>query len=171
MTVKWSDALVDITWPNGPSYLPDAVFSGSYCWQYIVIWLCTWVLDSQDSIAWFGRKEKHGGCSASWKCFPFVDMFSLTLFCFMQPEVNTTLLVVQTVLPAMSHFCQFHTLNTNCSLVLTNAPLWSLGYLSNTPSLSETWCFCLNSLLQTPIHFSCVLLLHPSCSKSRLSNY
>lgn len=94
------------------------------------------MLDSQDSIAWSGRKEKHGGFLPSWNCFPYVDMLSVTLFCVMKTELNMTLLVVQTILPAMSHLCQVHTLNTNCSLALSITLMLQFGVQDT--SLAET---------------------------------
>lgn len=38
--------------------------------------------------------------------FPYVDMFCVTLPGVMKTELNMTLLVVQTTLPATSHLCQ-----------------------------------------------------------------
>lgn len=38
-------------------FCSPAAFSASCCWQYIVISRCTWMLDSQDSIVWSGRRK------------------------------------------------------------------------------------------------------------------
>lgn len=98
------------------------LLSGSNCWQYIVIWLCTWVLDIQICIIWSGRREKRGGCLSSWKCFPYVDMF-----CVMKTELNMTLHVVQTILPTIlpvsyvpgSHYKH----KLSCSSLVNRTPL------------------------------------------------
>lgn len=42
---------------QAPHLCFSAAFSASCCWQYIVIARCTWVLDSQDSIVWSGRRK------------------------------------------------------------------------------------------------------------------
>lgn len=75
------------------------------------------VLDSQDSIVWSdGDKNMVAACLPG----SVLDMFSVTLFCVIKTELNMTLLVVQTILPAMSHLFQIHTINTktHCNLVL-----------------------------------------------------
>lgn len=125
--------------PNTVQHLCfTAVVSGSCCWQFIVIWLCTRVLDSQDSIVWSGRKGKHDGCLSSWKCFLHVDTFCGTLFCIMKTELNLTLLVVQTILPTMSHLCQVRTINTkkHCYLALRIALMLQFG----VQDTSQTCC-------------------------------
>lgn len=102
-------------------FFTAVVFGSSCCWQFVVIWLCTRVPDCQDSIVWSGRSEKHGGCLSSWKCFLYVGVFSVTLLYAMKTELNMTPLVVQTILPAISHLCQVHTINTKtcCNLAHT----------------------------------------------------
>lgn len=55
----------------------------------------------------------------------------------------------------------------------SHAPVWCPGHLSgrNLNVSILLLCFFLYSLLQTPFPFSCVVLLHPSSLRSRLSNY
>lgn len=139
-----------------------AVVSGSCCWHFLVIWLWSRVLDSQDSISWSERREKQGGCLSSWKCFPYVDMFSVTLFCVMKTELNMTLLVVQTILPAMSHLCQVHTINTktHCNLALSVALMFQFGVQDTSQThhplpgrnlnFSSLLCFSFSPSLQLP---------------------
>lgn len=84
------------------------------------------VPDSQDSIIWSERNKNMVAA-----CLPgsVLDRFSVTLFCFMKTELNMTLLVVQTILPAMSHLCQVHTINTktHCNLALRIALMFQFG--------------------------------------------
>lgn len=65
---------------------------------------------------------------SSWKRFLHVDIFSVTLFCVMKTELKVTLLV-QTILPAMSHLCQVHTINTKIhwNLALGKALMFQFG--------------------------------------------
>lgn len=92
-----------------------------------------------------------------------------------------TLLVVQTILPAMSHLRQVHTINTKTLQFGTqdssHVPVWCPGHLSNL--LSPSWqksefhfsfYVFLFSSPPTTLPSSHGLLLH-SCPRSRLSNY
>lgn len=67
-----------------------------------------------------------------------LDVCSVTLFCALKTELNTTLLVVQTMLPAMSRLCRVHTINTQThgTLALGRALRFqfkSPGHLLNSP--------------------------------------
>lgn len=155
-----------------------AVVSGSCCWQFFVIWLCTRVLDSQDSIIWSRRAEKHGDCLSSWKCSLHVDMFSMILLCVVKTELNMTLLVMQTILPAMSHLCHVHTINTktHCNLALSRSSIQdtsnTLSPPWQTPEFLLTHSMFFLFLFSLVLFFSCHnLILHSSCWKNWLSNY
>lgn len=84
MRINLTERLQPRTLPLTPKHSRTPLFyssiSGPCCWQLVVIWLCTGVPDSQDAIGRSGRREKHGGSLSSWKCFPYVDVFSVTLF-------------------------------------------------------------------------------------------
>lgn len=140
------------------------------------------VPDSQDSIVWCERSKNMVAA-----CLPgsVLDRFGVTLFCVMKTELNMTLLVVQTILPAMSHLCQVHTINTktHCNLALRIALMFQFGVQDtskthrphpgrnlNFSSLLLQYVFFL-SFPPDPLPFPCVLLLHPSCLRSPLSNY
>lgn len=143
--------------------------------------------DSQDGIGCSGRRGEHGGSLSSWKCFPYVDVFSVTLFfCAVQTELNMTLPVVQTMLPAMSHLCQVHTINTktHCNLALsvalmfqfvvqdtaqTQRPLpWQKPKFLLPPPMVFPFFFFLP---RTPFPLSRALFLLPPCLRSQLSKY
>ena len=149
-----------------PSLCFMAGVFGSCCWQFIVIWLCWGVLVSRDCTVWSGKGEKHGGCLSSWNCFLHVHMFSMILFCVQKTEWNITLLVMQTLLPAMSHLCHVHTINTktNCNLALSIALLFQFCVQDTSQThcpvlarprnfLSMPSMFFLSSLLSAPFLF------------------
>lgn len=126
------------------------------------------MLDCQASTVWSGRIKKHGGCLSSWKCFPYIRMFSVTLLYAMKTELNITLLVVQTILAATSHLCQGSNNKHKAMLYFgtqdsAHVPLWSLGRLSKLTA--PTPLQKLDSLLLLSSPFSLVLLLHSSCSR------
>lgn len=57
---RWLICLDKKVWrvhKQAPHLCFPAAFSGICCRQYIVISRCTWVLDSQDSIVWSGRRK------------------------------------------------------------------------------------------------------------------
>lgn len=107
------------------------------------------MLDSHDSIVWSGSWKKR---KTWWPpvflgvlSLQYADMFGVTLFCVMKTELNMTLLVVQTILLAMSHLCQVLTINTktHCNLALRKALMFQFGVQDTTfrltvPSLAET---------------------------------
>ena len=144
-----------------------AIVPGSYCWQHIAIWLCTWMLDRQDSIVWSGQ---------TWWLLVFLEVFSLCRHVrpdFALPyekctEHEPTCCTKQYSL-SPSHFSRVHMINTNCSLVLIVALALHFGVPDTcyTHSLWQKLKFLhlplmilfLYSLLQSCTPFSCNLIL------------
>lgn len=116
-----------------------AIVPGSYCWQHIAIWLCTWMLDRQDSIVWSGQ---------TWWLLVFLEVFSLCRH--VRPDFalpyekmywTWTYMLYKQYSLSPSHFSRVHMINTNCSLVFicsSHAPLWCPRHLLHTSSLAET---------------------------------
>lgn len=97
----------------------------------------------------------------------------MILLCVVKTELNMTLLVMQTILPAMSHLCHVHTINTkaHCNLALRIALMFQCtGHLSNTlsppwqiPEFLLTHSMFFVSYFSSVFFFSCHnLLLHSS---------
>lgn len=146
-----------------------AVFSSSCYWQYIFISLRTWVLDSQDSIVWSGRrKNKHGDSSSFWKFFHHVDIFSATWLCFTRKSFQWTgpNVCKQCCATCVIYF-RFAQSKNKLRFILVIRFV-----LQSTPSLAQP---------RIPLPFfcppqSCILSLSCPrfalfCLKSRLSNY
>lgn len=137
-----------------------AAFSSSCYWQYIFISLRSWVLDSQDSIVWSGRrKNKHGGCSSFWKCFHHVDIFCATWLCFTRKSspMNRTQ-HVQTALRNVCHLFQVRTVEKQTEVYSRDPVCLAKHSLSCTTQNSSTF------LLSPPSPVFSLSLLSPFCT-------
>lgn len=105
-----------------------------YC--YLTLYQRAWQ-PGQHRLVWKSR--------ATWWLHVFLAVFSSRCFALRKTELNMTLLVMQTILTAMSHLCRVRTVNTktHCNLALRIALVFQFGVqdTSQTPSLSSSTSF------------------------------
>lgn len=174
-----------MTLPWTPKHGPTFVVSGSCCWLFIVICLCT----SQGSMVWSGRGEKHGSCLFSWKCFLHVDMFGVILFffcffwvcCEIWTEHDPSCYANNTPRHVSFVPCSHNKHKDTLSFGVQDSSRIP-GHVSDTkppPFLANTWISSHTSFVFPALgpilvfFFFCCrgLLLHSPCLKSWLSNY